>query len=93
MLKPRFAASDGIGIQNDQAGPDHFTNKALVYKEPPKFNLAKAIMEKYEVDKPTETMAAEKEEEVDSPFAATIEEQEEARPPSPTANSPQAKQE
>ena len=90
MQKPRVVAADGIGIESDQAGPDHFTNKALVHKEPPKFNLAKAIMEKYEVDKPTETMTTEKEEEVDSPFAATIEEQEEAGPPSPTANSPTA---
>ena len=92
MQKPRVADTDGIGIQSDQAGPDHFTNKALDKKKPPKFSLAKAIMEKYEVDKPIEAMTTEKEE-MDSPFATTIEKQEEAGPPSPTANSPTAQQE
>ena len=90
MQKTRVFAEDGIRIENDQAGPDHFTDKALVHKEPPKFNLAKAIMEKYEVDKPIDAMTTEKEEEVGNPFAATIDEQEEDGPPSPTADSPKA---
>ena len=85
MQKPR--------VESDETSADHFTKKALIRKEAPKkFSLARAIMEKYEVeDEPDVSKPVEKEKrEMVNPFAAEIQKQEEAGPPSPTANSPRA---